>query len=513
MASTRFRGGENAQHTQDHAGSAGAACLDALVLRCGSLSVDAGIEFAQHCQQVFSAVETELLAKKRRQGASERSTRAAAAAGGTRSKRAASAAARRADAANENPDLVGALASGDLGEEQLNAIAAVSAKTDGEAARDEGLVDRVRLAPVGKASAITTEWLENRDGEHSAKSRYDRQRRRRKIVWRYDPVSQCETATIYGDRESMAQIRASIRANRDAEYRRDGGRDIPGDQHTKTRDQREYDAAHRLLTGAAAATERQTTAPAAADSTEQQTTAPAAADSTQRQPSAPAAADSTEQQTTAPATDHGQRRGWTSAEPDAGTSRAPSTPPEPAVHNDPAIQQRAATPSTPVRPVIHVRVTADPEDEGAIRASMAGGDGLLPDHVVARWMCNTIVTGTVFSTKGLVLWHGREKRYATPDQVNALIARDGGCVVCAEHPSRCVAHHLNPVNAPVRGKTNIDELALVCDDCHHDIHDRRLTLYWKLGPPDPATGLPGLIWRARPATPNEIPIDRRNSAA
>ncbi len=127
----------------------------------------------------------------------------------------------------------------------------------------------------------------------------------------------------------------------------------------------------------------------------------------------------------------------------------------------------------------------------------------LPKAVLDRMLCDANYVGTVFDTTGEILFHGRSKRFATPAQIRALIARDRGCVLCTAHPNRCEAHHLTPWESPASGETNIDELALVCADCHHHIHDNNLTLEWATGPPT-SRGHPTRTWRTRPAHPHEI---------
>jgi hypothetical protein len=124
------------------------------------------------------------------------------------------------------------------------------------------------------------------------------------------------------------------------------------------------------------------------------------------------------------------------------------------------------------------------------------GDGrIVPDTVLSRYMCDASIAGVVFDQNGELLWQGRSVRYATPAQIRGLIARDKGCVICHADVSECVAHHLIPWNAPLKGETNIEELALVCDDCHHHIHDNTLTLYRD------ESGR----WQLRPAKPEETP--------
>ena len=181
---------------------------------------------------------------------------------------------------------------------------------------------------------------------------------------------------------------------------------------------------------------------------------------------------------------------------------------------------RDASPRAPhPKAMLHVFLTVDDNDETIIRAAALDGDGYLPDTVLERYGCNATIAGTVFNQKGETLWHGRHKRYATPAQFGALIARDHGCVLCGADPSRCEAHHLVPWHAPAKGKTNIDDLAFVCTGCHHWIHDNHRTLIWKHAPPDRGSPVderrlpghsrntgtpPSRTWTTRPATPEEI---------
>jgi 5-methylcytosine-specific restriction endonuclease McrA len=77
----------------------------------------------------------------------------------------------------------------------------------------------------------------------------------------------------------------------------------------------------------------------------------------------------------------------------------------------------------------------------------------------------------------------------------ALIIRDKGCVQCGAPHAGCEVHHLMPWNAPDKGETNLDKLALLCGRCHRTLHNNNHTLF------QDATG----TWNTRPATPNETP--------
>jgi HNH endonuclease len=72
---------------------------------------------------------------------------------------------------------------------------------------------------------------------------------------------------------------------------------------------------------------------------------------------------------------------------------------------------------------------------------------------------------------------GRTSRVVTPAQRAALVVRDGGCVVpgCERPPAWCEAHHL--VHWLYGGRTDLENLALVCRAHHRAVHEGG----WRLG--------------------------------
>ena len=77
----------------------------------------------------------------------------------------------------------------------------------------------------------------------------------------------------------------------------------------------------------------------------------------------------------------------------------------------------------------------------------------------------------LFDTKGRPLWLGHKYRHATVAQRIALAVRDKGCVGCAAANSFCQAHHV--IHWENGGPTDIDNLCLLCSDCHHNqVHER-----------------------------------------
>ena len=97
---------------------------------------------------------------------------------------------------------------------------------------------------------------------------------------------------------------------------------------------------------------------------------------------------------------------------------------------------------------------------------------------------------SIFDTKAQDLWLGHRLRTASEAQRVALIARDQHCIGCKANPLWCRAHHI--IWWSKNGPTDVDNLVLVCDDCHHKIHDHGWQVYqhpttgkYQLKPPNP----------------------------
>ena len=108
-------------------------------------------------------------------------------------------------------------------------------------------------------------------------------------------------------------------------------------------------------------------------------------------------------------------------------------------------------------------------DAGSEHILIPGG-GPLPRQVLERLACGADFFGLVFDGPGTPLWHGRLVRTATDAQWRALVARDRHCVLCDLGPQWCEAHHVVPWQPPALGPTDIDNLALLCGNCHDDLH-------------------------------------------
>ena len=147
------------------------------------------------------------------------------------------------------------------------------------------------------------------------------------------------------------------------------------------------------------------------------------------------------------------------------------------------------------RPRIVITLTLD-KLLGRDPASVAiqSGFGPIPDSVLADYAQHADILAALLDRNGDPLWLARLKRHATQTQLIALIIRDKHCVLCGADHTRCEVHHIKPWNAPIKGETNLDELVLLCQHCHHQLHANEHTIYRDHT----------RTWRTRPATPDEI---------
>ncbi|MEM7288190.1 MAG: HNH endonuclease [Actinomycetota bacterium] len=146
-----------------------------------------------------------------------------------------------------------------------------------------------------------------------------------------------------------------------------------------------------------------------------------------------------------------------------------------------------------------VVVTARLDERGTWSDPALVGTGPIPASTFERFRCDAQMVALVADAAGQPLWLGRTVRTVSSPQLTALVARDRGCVLCGADHGRCEAHHVLPYSAPGRGRTDIDNLTLLCPSCHRLVHERRQSL---IRGPDGR-------WSTRPATPDEVAPSRR----
>ncbi|MDE0546710.1 DUF222 domain-containing protein [Microbacterium sp. C7(2022)] len=113
---------------------------------------------------------------------------------------------------------------------------------------------------------------------------------------------------------------------------------------------------------------------------------------------------------------------------------------------------------------------------GAARRLAAGGD----------------VIPCVLGADSEILDWGRRKRLFTKAQKLFLVERDGGCVNCGLPPNMTKVHHIRYWSHG--GATDISNGVLLCETCHHRVHDNgwQITVegtgaasrVWLIPPPD-----------------------------
>lgn len=154
-------------------------------------------------------------------------------------------------------------------------------------------------------------------------------------------------------------------------------------------------------------------------------------------------------------------------------------------------------------PTVNVHVTVTDLEEGSGVGWIDGSTEPVPMSTVELLACDGDVIVTTFGAAGQVLNHGKTQRLASRRQRRALAARDGGCVIpgCTVPPSRCQAHHVVPwvSESFLLGRTDIDNLALLCPFHHATIHTSAWQLVMISGKPHVRE--PGWQGRQSPARP------------
>lgn len=99
----------------------------------------------------------------------------------------------------------------------------------------------------------------------------------------------------------------------------------------------------------------------------------------------------------------------------------------------------------------------------------------IPISELHRLALEANILPSIFDTKTQDMWLGRKLRTASEAQRVALVARDQHCIGCSANPLWCRAHHI--IWWSKNGPTDLNNLVLVCDDCHHKIHDQGWQVY------------------------------------
>ena len=119
-----------------------------------------------------------------------------------------------------------------------------------------------------------------------------------------------------------------------------------------------------------------------------------------------------------------------------------------------------------------VRMDLDDLEAGTGSATIDGVDQPVSVSAARRMAAGGGVIPCVLGGDSEVLDWGRERRLFSRAQRLALVERDGGCAMCGLPPEMTRAHHIRWWKRD-RGPTDLSNGVLLCETCHHRIHDNR----------------------------------------
>ena len=99
----------------------------------------------------------------------------------------------------------------------------------------------------------------------------------------------------------------------------------------------------------------------------------------------------------------------------------------------------------------------------------------VPIDTLRRIACDARVLPMIFAADGQPLYVGRGKRLATSVQQLAVVARDRTCIACDTPADWCQTHHIQWWQHG--GRTDIDNLCLLCSHHHHLVHEGGWTVH------------------------------------
>lgn len=142
---------------------------------------------------------------------------------------------------------------------------------------------------------------------------------------------------------------------------------------------------------------------------------------------------------------------------------------------------------------IVVRMSLDDLESGAGSAEIDGIEQPVGIGAARRMAAGGGVIPCVLGAASEVLDWGREKRLFTRSQRLALVERDGGCAMCGLPPEMTKAHHIRWWRRD-HGPTDLSNGVLLCETCHHRIHDNGWDVRIDSG------GGRGRVWFVPPAS-------------
>lgn len=147
-----------------------------------------------------------------------------------------------------------------------------------------------------------------------------------------------------------------------------------------------------------------------------------------------------------------------------------------------------------------VRMSLADLESGRGSAIIDGLDQPVSAATARRMAAAGSVIPCVLGGDSEILDWGRRKRLFTSAQKLALTERDGGCAMCGLPPGMTKVHHLRWW-ARDSGPTDLSNGVLLCETCHHRVHDNGWEIRIR------GTGIDAEVWFIPPAhvDPSRIP--------
>ncbi len=360
----------------------------------------------------------------------------------------------QAKALEDMPNTAEALSEGLITTEHADALVKAAKHTDPASVdADTTLLDQVSKQPADKAGKQAADWTRRRQNPEDLEAAHRRARAKRRVDF-FPGEDDMLRASITGDNTTMAMIQAKVLDTAQRLHHSQGGRDNPN--HERSWAQYRYDAmliamgiepfpsparAHNSRTAT-----RNGSGVAGDDLELRLDDNPGGSAGTSGNGSELAAAD----------------------EDSLAGAGAFDWPGEKCSCGGGKLSQR--------NQIVVVAQLDDlaGDNEGTLGA-LIPGTGPISRSELERLACDADLQGLLFNGNGEPLWLGRRRRSVSDAQFKALVARDGGCVLCGSNPHHCHAHHIVPWQNG--GPTDIDNLALVCHQDHSKVHNRQLKLH------------------------------------
>jgi hypothetical protein len=157
--------------------------------------------------------------------------------------------------------------------------------------------------------------------------------------------------------------------------------------------------------------------------------------------------------------------------------------------------------------VAHVPLASLLDEASGLAGELERGE-LISGETVRRIACDATIILAVDDDVGHTMYEGRARRDPTPTQRREIVRRDRQCrFPGCTNVSFTNVHHIEPWKPD--GRTDLDNLALLCDHHHHRVHSREWTMSGNaneeltfVGPTSRLmTSRPSPLWgRPRPAS-------------